>query len=221
MNIKSCFLLLIIFFSSCHKDVCGPGFFENLFLSEESNSYFFYEGIEKAIFVDMDNNEYEFTITHSDIEREDFSKTFECEEGSLNVSFERERKEVILTDDFIESPMNSFNISLTTEFDHAETTLEEDHLIDIMDIWHRNDGVRIITRSIYATSNRGGLVDLNLVNDNFNEIENFEMHGRNFDSVIERKFTSSYRRTIYYSKKQGIVGFYNHLDSLVVLDRFE
>jgi len=219
MNIKYLVVLLIILFTSCEDQRCAPGTFENLFLSEEANSFFIYDGIEKAIFMDVDSNEIEFTVMHSEIERENTIKSFDCGGGATGMSFERELREITLTGS--EVGEHIFKFELTTSFHSKETNFDENHLVDIMKTTHikRNEfggGATIILPLII--SNRGGLVDIDLANENFNKIENFELHGKSFGQVFER---NSLTKPFYYNKEQGIVALYSNSDKWLVLDRFE
>lgn len=231
MKLEYLILFISILLSSCNKsdmpieqqiDTCELTNAEKQFLTEESNSYFFYEGYDKAIFKDADNNEHTFLISHSETKTEDFLKYAICGNGYENIHFKREVKEVTLTGP--EQGDHRIVIRLTTGFHDHETNFKKDHLVDIMRIIQfrlpENGGGSVVGPN-YFTSNRGGSIELDSVNIRYTELDNYEAFGSNFGSVIKSHTYFTHIKPIYYSKIHGVVALHNIAHNFLVFDRLE
>jgi len=223
MNTKYLVLLISLVLMSCQKkDECSSLDFGNQTLAEESKSYNLYEGVSRVVFMDVDSNEYEFSVTYSESTEFSDNHSVPCGDEEQTIGFERERKEVTLVGPG--EGDHRINIILTTSFYHRDTIYEEDHLVDVLGIWHhrnKEDGPGYLKHWFYITSDKGGVVNAEAFNE-YNEIENYGALGRNFGPVIEYA-TSDFNiwKPIFYSKELGVVTLFDISDRMLVYDRME
>ncbi len=231
MKMKYNYIIAALVFSmltfNCSKDesngeeeVCMSIVLEDQLLKDDIDLFKIYDGVEKVIFVNNNDQEYEFEI----VDRIDTlvyqeNESF-CEGDIILETFQRQERKMGL-----KGPEDIY-IAFSHKVDYwkYENNFEETRLIDELEIIQSKniDTIGIITSSQikFLTSDRGGVVDIDSLNRReYNWTEFLLDH-----TILEKNFVDLYGNIdmeMYFSKEFGVVSFSFYENKNVVFDRFE
>ncbi len=214
MKIKTLILLCLILvscFTNCSKsDEVSEIQVQQLddqFLEEESLSFNTYENVEKVIFIDENDTEYEFLLESYQKELIEHSvSTTVC--GQEQTTEYRGEK---ISVRFQGPDSLRLHFNHTVQFLEGEKELNEDRLVDFLsfNVYHRyNDNYHNMGRGNFITSNRGGsLKEEDYGKYGFSILEMFTIAERTFDQVYLTDGITVLFNPVEYNKEFGILSF--------------